>query len=58
MSKSLVFLIGVRGPLFFKNIFYNDTLFAPLNFYSNFYSLISGLIWCMGSLNYSHHTDG
>ena len=58
VSKSLVFLIEVRGPLFFYIFFFNDTLFAPLDFYSDFYSLITGLIWCMSSLNYKHHTDG
>ena len=59
VSKPLVFLIGVRGSSFFIYIFFfNDTLFAPLNFYSDFYSVITGLIWCMGSLNCRHHTDG
>ena len=44
MSKSLVFLIGVRESSFLYIFFFNDTLFAPLNFYSDFYCLITGLI--------------
>ena len=43
----LYFWLGLGGPLFFFFLyifFFNDTLFAPLNFYSDFYSLITGLI--------------
>ena len=37
----LYFWLGLGGPLF---LYISSSLFAPLNFYSDFYSLITGLI--------------